>query len=105
MKLSLPRELLIGCSVIIASIVVLPGLIYLVGGRLFGAYGIAGGVFSMYRATLNDLATPTWASWVIALSPALCVVLLRLLFGLTQSLPAEPTMSAAPTRREPTINS
>ncbi len=103
MKLSLPRELLIGCSVIIASIAVLPGLIYVVGGRLFGAYGIAGGALSMYRATLSDLATPTWASWAIALSPALCVALLRLVFGLTQDRPTEPPI-AAPTRREPTIN-
>ncbi len=104
MKLSLPRELLIGCSVIIASIVVLPGLIYVMGGRLFGAYGLTGGVLSMYRATLSDLATPTWASWAIALSPALCIALLRLLFGLTQDPPTEPAPIAAPTRREPTIN-
>jgi len=104
MKLSLPRELLIGCIVIVASLVVLPGLIYIVGSRLFGAYGLAGGVMSMYRATLADLATPTLAAWAIALCPALCVVLLRLLFGLSQRPDTDPPTTPMNLRREPTIN-
>lgn len=101
MKLSFARELLIVCIVIIASVAVLPGLIYVAGSALFGAYGVAGGVASMYQATFTDLATPTLAAWTIALCPALCVLLLRLLFGLSQSPEAD---TPARLRREPTID-
>jgi len=100
MKLSLPRELLIGCIVIVASLAVLPGLIFIVGNKLFGAYGVAGGMASMYRATLADLAVPTLAAWTLALCPALCIVLLRLLFGLSQNAGKKAT---ARSRREPTV--
>jgi hypothetical protein len=100
MKLSVTRELLIAGVAVIASIAVLPGLIYTVGTKLFGAYGIAGGMSSMYQATLTDLAKPTVAAWTIALCPAVCIVLLRLLFGLSQSSVAE---TAARSRHEPTV--
>lgn len=101
MKLSVTRELLISCCVIVASIVVLPGVIYVVGNKLFGAYGIAGGVSSMYQAMLTDLATPTLSAWTIALCPAVCVVLLRLLFGSSQTQAAELPRA----RREPGVHS
>lgn len=104
MKLSLSRELLIFCIAIIASVALLPGLIYVVGGRLFGAYGAAAGMVGMYRAMLTDLVVPTLAAWIIALCPALCVVLLRLLFGLTRDHSTEPKQIPAVTRREPTIS-
>ena len=103
MKLSLPRELLIGCIVVVASVAVLPGLIYAVGGKLFGAYGTAGGASSIYQAMLTDLATPTLAAWTIALCPALCVLLLRLLFGLSQRPSIDTEERPARARREPSI--
>jgi hypothetical protein len=102
MKLSVARELLIGCIVIVATVVVLPGLIYVVGSKLFGAYGIKGGMASLYQATLTDLATPTLSAWAIVLCPAACVVLLRLLFGFSQSTTASATTRV---RREPGIRS
>jgi hypothetical protein len=98
MKLSVTRELLICCLVIAISAAVLPGLIFIVGGKLFGAY--AGGMSSMYQATFTDLATPTLAAWTIVLCPAVCVALLRLLFGLSQDVKA-PARSRS--RREPTV--
>jgi uncharacterized membrane protein len=103
MKLSLSRELLIGCIVIVVSVAVLPGLIYVVGGKLFGAYGTTGGMSSMYQAMLTDLATPTLAAWTIALCPALCILLLRLLFAMSQSPSAETTDRPTRVRREPSI--
>jgi hypothetical protein len=104
-RLSLPRELLIACIAIVASIVVLPGLIYVVGSRIFGAYGAAGGVLTLYKATLANLAAPTLAAWTIVLCPALCIVLLRLVFGLTQDRTDAQASVVPPIRREPTIKS
>lgn len=104
MKLSFSRELMIFCIVTIVSIAVLPGLIYVVGGRLFGAYSATEGMIGMYRATLADLAVPTWAAWIITLCPALCILLLRLLFGLTQDHIVEPQPDSTSARREPTVS-
>jgi hypothetical protein len=106
-RFSIRREFIIITVVIMLSMLLLPGLIYVVGGRLFGAYGTAGGVGQIYLATLGDLVAPRLAAWTLLLGPALCVALLRAIFRLTASNTADNTTdkatSVANLRREPTI--
>jgi hypothetical protein len=104
MKLSLRRELLIVSGTLLISVATLPALIYLVGGKLFGPYGATGGMRSLYVSIANDLSKPTLASWTLVLCPAICVLLLRLLFALTQSSAETSARSVATQRREPTVN-
>ncbi len=103
--LNLRRELVITLIAICGSVLVLPGLIFAVGSRLFGAYGSTGGVFSIYQAVLNDLLALRFAAWIIIFGPALCIALLRLIFRLTPPDKAsEPEPAPERTRREPTLN-
>ena len=99
---SLRRELLIALLVLAISAVCLPGMIYAVGGMLFGVYDE--GLVGMYRATFTDLRTPRLAAWVLLATPTLSVVLLRVLFRLTSKAPiAEQSTAAQTQRREPTL--
>ena len=101
--LNIRRELGIVLITICGSVIVLPGLIFAVGSRIFGAYASTGGFASIYQATLSDLLTPRFAAWIIVVGPALCIALLRVTFRLTRSDPSpEP---AASRRREPTLSS
>ncbi len=101
--LNMRRECSIVLITICCSVIVLPGLIFAVGGRIFGVYGDTGGIVSFYQATLSDLLIPRFAAWIIVLGPALCIVLLRLIFRLTsQNETPDPPIQR--TRREPTLN-
>jgi hypothetical protein len=110
---SIRRELLIILLALCISVAALPGLIYVVGERLFGAYG-SDGMMGLYHATFTDLMVPRIAAWTLLFAPTLCVILLRVLFHLTAAKPDapeprhEPSHEPAPaqaTRREPTISS
>lgn len=105
--MSLRREVLIVLLAIFLSVLLLPGLIYAVGGHLFGPYGTAGGMGGLYRATLMDLWVPRLAAWALVLAPAICIALLRVIFRCTQPQRDEspPPPQARPLRKEPTINS
>jgi hypothetical protein len=106
--LNIRRELGIVLITIYSSVLILPGLIFAVGSRLFGAYASTGGAStggfaSIYQATLTDLLTPKPAAWIIVVGPALCIALLRLTFRLTQ--PNEtPAPASQRKRREPTLS-
>jgi hypothetical protein len=102
--LNVRRELSIVLITICCSAIVLPGLIFAVGSRIFGPYGSTEGIVSIYQTILHDLPEPRLAAWIIAVGPALVIVLLRLIFRLTA--PGEPPAPAAAprTRREPTLN-
>ena len=102
--LNMRRELSIVLITISCSVILLPGLIFVVGSRIFGAYGSTGGIVSMYQATLKDFLELRLATWIIVLGPAICVALLRLTFRLTQSVET-PDPAPQRTRREPTLNS
>ncbi|MGE0113891.1 MAG: hypothetical protein AB7T07_03240 [Steroidobacteraceae bacterium] len=102
---SLRRELLIASLATALSALLLPGLIYVIGGRLFGAYGSTGGVLSLYRTTLTDVVVPKLTAWIIVFGPALSLLLLRLSFHLTRQTPESASQTQPPSRREPTINS
>ncbi len=106
---SVSRELLIAALAIVTSALLLPGLIYVVGSKLFGSYGQAGGMSSMYLATLQDLSVPRLAAWTLVLAPALCLCLLRLVIHATASgpdndQPKQRSAAANKNRREPTLN-
>lgn len=98
------RELLIAIALIAGSLAILPGIIYAVGMRLFGNY--QGGVRQMYLDTLADLLKPTWAAWILALTPALCVLALRLIFRRPNIAPSEVAndSESKPRRQEPTVS-
>lgn len=101
---SFGRELLVFAITGCVSIAVLPGLIYIFGTRIFGAYGTAGGIGNIYQAVLADLAGLKVAAWIIVFAPAVCLSLLRWIFRLTQTGTTAPS-NARTLRKEPTINS
>jgi len=97
------RELLLAIALIAGSVAILPGVIYAVGMRMFGVY--QGGIRQMYLDTLGDLLKPTWAAWILTLTPALCVLALRLIFRRPETS-SETTNGddVKPARQEPTLN-
>jgi hypothetical protein len=99
---NLPREIGLVLITICASVIILPGLIFVVGSQIFGAYD--GGIAAMYQATLQDFLELRLAAWIIVLSPGLCVLLLRIIFRFTTADPAPESEPVRRTRREPTLN-
>lgn len=101
--LNIRRELSIVLITLCCSVIILPGVIFAVGSRLFGAYGSTNGVLGFYQAVLSDLVTPRFAAWIIVFAPALCIALVRLTFRLTA--PSEtPDAPVQRMRREPTLD-
>jgi hypothetical protein len=96
-------ELLIALTTVAASLVFLPGIVFVVGSKLFGSYN--GGLRQFYVDTLHDLLTFTWTAWVLILLPALCVLAVRMIFAPMRSVDASAN-SKPPTseRKEPTLN-
>jgi len=95
---ALLRDLVLALLAIAAGMAVLPGIIFLVGGKLFSAY--QGGLGQFYVNLFNDLLTLGRPAWALTLLPAMCVLLLRWIWRTPQhvELPAEPA-----SRREPTL--
>lgn len=100
---SIRRELLITVMTFGLTMLLLPGLIYVVGGRLFGTYGGAGGAFDFYQTTLSDLMVPRLTAWIIVLGPTVVLLSLRLIFHLTRQMPEATIPQKRRPRREPTI--
>jgi hypothetical protein len=75
--LSLKKELWIALNTTLFSLLFLPGVIYLVGSRLFSSYqtGLAG----FYSDYLQGLALGYLTAWIVALTPAVTVFLIRAL--------------------------
>lgn len=99
---SVQREIVIALAVVALSVLLLPGMIYLVGSRIFGPYS-SDRIADIYVATLGDLMVPRMAAWLLLLTPMVCVVLLRMLFGRDQAEPAAPDATPS-SRREPSVN-
>ena len=97
---SIRRELLIALIVALLSMMLLPGLIYLVGRPLFGAY--TAGLAGIYTATLQGLLQLQWAPWVLAFAPAMGVLLLRAVWRLTSANKTSDA-PARPSRQEPRL--
>ena len=100
------RELALTLAAVVGSLAILPGVIHVVGVKLFGPY--QGGMREFYLNTLKDLLTPAWPAWVLALGPALCLLLVRWIWRTRttdQSTSGAASGSPSPSnsRREPTL--
>jgi hypothetical protein len=97
---SIRIELWIALIVTLFSLLLLPGLIFLVGSRLFGVYksGLAG----LYSANLQGLLKLQWAPWLLTLAPSACVWLVRAVLRLTAGTEI-PDRRTRPSRKEPRL--
>ena len=73
-------ELLIAGAALAFGLLVLPGLIYVVGGALMGPYGENRGLGSFYGDFLRDLVEPSGRAWALALGPLVVLMLVRAVF-------------------------
>ncbi len=107
-------EVLLALSLVLSGLVVLPALIYLVGGVLLGEYAGGGRLGSFYGDMLRDLGQGSWQAWSLVLGPLLLVQAGRLIFlqfgtepGARQPERPGPPRAAAKAevreRREPTL--
>jgi hypothetical protein len=62
------------------GLLLLPALIFAVGGSLLGPYGDNGGLGRFYGDFFGDLAEPSVRAWAIALGPLVLISILRLIF-------------------------
>jgi hypothetical protein len=62
------------------GLILLPALIFAVGGSLLGPYGDNGGLGRFYGDFFGDLAEPSVRAWAIALGPLVLISILRLIF-------------------------
>lgn len=74
----LMTEFWIWLNVTLMSLFLLPGIIYLVGGRLFGSY--RGGLAGFYSDQLRGLTEGQVTAWIITMTPSASLLLIRLLF-------------------------
>jgi hypothetical protein len=73
-------ELLIAGIAVAFGVLVLPGLIYLVGGALMGPYGENRGLGSFYGDFFRDLVEPSGRAWALALGPLVLASAVRAVF-------------------------
>lgn len=92
------RDLLLALAAVLGSLAILPGVIYLVGLKLFGTY--SGGVHQLYLDTFASLAAPTWPAWILTLGPALGLLALRWIW---RRQPGNGPSTAQGARQEPTL--
>lgn len=84
------------------GLLLLPALIFTVGGSLLGPYGDNGGLGRFYGDFFGDLAEPSVRAWAIALGPLVLISVLRLIFvgaGREPEKPPDEEERPAPPRR------
>jgi hypothetical protein len=74
------KEVVLAISCIAVGLLVLPALIYMVGGPILGAYGGGPHIGSFYGDFVRNLGTGVVRTWFIVLAPYLFVSLMRLIF-------------------------
>ena len=72
------------------GLLLLPALIFTVGGSMLGPYGDNGGLGRFYGDFFGDLAEPSVRAWAIALGPLVLISILRLIFVGTGRRPDQP---------------
>jgi hypothetical protein len=86
------RELLILAAALLWGLIVMPLLIWLAGSRVLGPYthgqNTHAGPFSLLADFFVGLANGSAVFWVVALGPAVLLVLLRLFVKLVRAVPA-----------------
>jgi hypothetical protein len=75
---------------LVVGLILLPALIFTVGGSLLGPYGDNGGLGRFYGDFFGDLAEPSVRAWAIALGPLVLISILRLIFVGAGGEPEEP---------------
>ena len=73
-------ELIIAGAALVFGLLVLPGLIYVVGGALMGPYGENRGLGSFYGDFFRDLVEPSGRAWSLALGPLVLLSAVRAMF-------------------------
>lgn len=73
-------ELIFATIWLAVGLLLLPALIFAVGGSLLGPYGDSGRLGSFYGDFLGDLAEPSVRAWAIALGPLVLISIVRLIF-------------------------
>jgi len=76
------RELVAAALLILFGLAALPGLIYLVGTTIIGAYENEGGIGTFYDSIFQALTSPRATAWLLILSPYFVVQLLRAVVAL-----------------------
>jgi len=77
------------------GLLLLPAIIFFVGGSLLGPYGDNGRLGRFYGDFLGDLAEPSVRAWAIALGPLVLISTLRLIF-VGAGRPAQPDEEERP---------
>jgi hypothetical protein len=77
-KFSPRKEGLLALSLIAFGVIGLPCLIYFVGLKVIGDYEGSNGLVSLFADIFGALGRGQIATWILVLSPYLCVQLLRI---------------------------
>jgi len=91
-------ELLFTAVWLVVGLLLLPALIFFVGGALLGAYGENAGLGRFYGDFFGDLGEPSVRAWAIALGPLVLISILRLIFV---GAGREPERPVAPEEERP----
>ena len=83
-------ELIFAAVWLVVGLLLLPALIFAVGGSLLGPYGDNGGLGRFYGDFFGDLGEPSVRAWAIALGPLVLISILRLIFVGTGRAPEKP---------------
>ena len=83
-------ELIFAAIWLAVGLLLLPALIFAVGGSLLGPYGDNGGLGRFYGDFFGDLAEPSVRAWAIALGPLALISILRLIFAGAGHQPERP---------------
>ena len=81
------------------GLLLLPAMIFTVGGSLLGPYGDNGGLGRFYGDFFGDLAEPSVRAWAIALGPLVLISILRLVFAGAGRGPEKPQEARATSPR------
>jgi hypothetical protein len=97
-------ELIFASIWLVVGLLVLPAIIFAVGGALLGPYGDSPRLGRFYGDFFGDLAEPSVRAWALALGPLALISILRLVFAGAGREPQEPQeppdRPAAPRRTE-----
>jgi hypothetical protein len=83
-------ELIFAAGWLVVGLLLLPALIFAVGGSLLGPYGDNGGLGRFYGDFFGDLGEPSVRAWAIALGPLVLISILRLIFVGAGGEPEKP---------------
>jgi hypothetical protein len=75
---TITRELILAAVFLLFGLLLLPLLVYVVGGLVFGPYA-GDGVGQFYGGLFAGLGDGDWAAWLLVVAPFLGISFLRIL--------------------------